>query len=343
MEKEERVLKDVLGSFIDSYAERDKSIAFSEWLESRLRQEMPDISKEMSEQLAGDIIKAVASYDKTLSELNEAIDAGQSKEEWFAERMAENYAGMPPDEAGKRLQIVERGYTEADLQLIQKLDTTQQEAAGIPDEGSDNWNEYSLKDKTYQIGKKIGLAGVAVAANAIKYNMESTEPVDLKDAVGEALKEGVKTNPEEVKAAVAGAVKVAAVKGLTDALPSGASTETICDMAGAAVEGAEALFDAANGEINMTEALDKVGRAGVAAGCRCCGDCLKGYLLSLPCGPLLVDLLGGLLDHMAGPKFADNVYHVVRDAAVATWEGIKESGKKMLHGLTNLKNIFAAN
>lgn len=92
----------------------------------------------------------------------------------------------------------------------------------------------------------------------------------------------------------------------------------------------------------MTEALDKAGRAGVAVGCRCGAAVLKGKLLSVPFfGPPLVVLLGGLFDHMEGPKFAENVYHVVHDAAVATFEGIKETDKQTLYGLSNLKNIFA--
>lgn len=342
MINQEKAMKDVLGSFIGSYAQRDKSIGFSDWLESRLRQEIPDMPKETSIKLAGEIIEAVAGYDQTLHELNMAVEAGQSKEEFFAERMAQSYANLPPDVAGERLQQIENDYTASNLQLIQNLDTTQQEEVPVANANPVKWNEYSLKDKTYQIGKEVGLAGLAVAANVIKCNIERAEPVGLKDAVGEALKDGLKTDRREVKAAVAGAVKVVTVKGLSDALPCGTPTEAICDMAGAAVESAEALYDAANGDITMTEALDKVGRAGVAAGCRCGAATLKGLLGRVPViGPPLTVLLGGLFDHMAGPKFAKNMYHLVRDAAVATFDGIKETGKEILNGLASLKNIFA--
>lgn len=338
---EESALKDLLSSFIDSYTKRDKDIAFSVWLENKLRQEIPDISKEISEKLASEIVEAVADYDNTLNELNKAVDAGQSKEEWFSERMAESYADLPPDIAGERLQLIEDGFIESNLQLMQELDHTQQGQVCTADTVSVEWNEYSLKNKTCEIGKKIGLAGLAVAANAIKYNVQSGKPVGLMDTVAEALQEGLKTEPEEVKAAVAGAVKVLAMRGLADKLPSDTSTEAICDMAGAAVEGAEALFDAANGELTMAEALDKVGRAGVAAACGYGRGALQGLLLCLPGGLLLVDLLGGLLDHLTSAQFIENVYTTIRDAAIATWEGIKESGKRTLHRLENLENIFA--
>lgn len=342
MISQEKAIKDVLGDFIASYAQRDKSIGFSDWLENRLRQEIPDMPKETSVKLAGEIIEAVAGYDQTLKELNTAIKAGQSKEEFFAERMAQSYADLPPEVAGKRLQQIENAYTASNLQLVQELDTTQQEDVPVANANPVNWNEYSLKDKTYQIAKKVGLSGLAAAANALKYNMESTGAVGLKDGVSQALKESLKTDRQEVKAAVAGAVKVVVVKGLSDTLPSDTPTEAICDMAGAAVESAEALCDAANEKTTMTEALDKVGRAGVAVGCRCGAAALKGVLRRVPIvGPPLTVLLGGLFDHMEGPKFAENVYHVVHDTAVTTWEGIKETGKQILHGLANLKNIFA--
>lgn len=342
MINQEKAMKDVLGSFIGSYAQRDKSIGFSDWLESRLRQEIPDMPKETSIKLAGEIIEAVAGYDQTLHELNMAVEAGQSKEEFFAERMAQSYADLPPDVAGERLQQIENDYTASNLQLIQNLDTTQQEEVPVANANPVKWNEYSLKDKTYQIAKKVGLSGLEVAANVIKRNIESAEPVGLKDAVGEALKDGLKTDRGEVKAAVAGAVKVVTVMGLSDALPCDTPTEDICDMAGAAVESAEALYDAANGDITITEALDKVGRAGVAVGCRYGAATLKGLLGRVPAiGPPLTVLLGGLFEHMAGPKFAKNMYHLVRDAAVATFDGIKETGKEILNGLASLKNIFA--
>lgn len=339
---EAQAVRDILNSFISSYAERDKSLEFSGWLEDKLRQEIPDMPKEISIKLANEIIEAVAGYDQTLHELNVAIEAGQSKEEFFAEHMAQSYADLPADVVGEKLQLIESGYTVSNLQLIQELDATQQEEIPAADADSVNWNEYSLKDKTYQIGKKVGLAGLAVAANAIKNNMQNSDHVSLRDAVSEELEDGLQTEPREVKAAVAGAVKIAAVKGLSDLLPSDTPTEYICDMAGAAVEGAEALFDAANGDITMTEALDKTGMAGVAAACRFNAGMLKGKLMAVPVfGPVLVNLLGGLLDHMEGPQYAENTYHVVRDAAIATWKGIKASGKRMIRCLANLKDMIA--
>jgi hypothetical protein len=119
-------------------------------------------------------------------------------------------------------------------------------------------------------------------------------------------------------------------------LPADTPVETICDMAGAAVESAGALFDAAAGKSTMTEALDKAGRASTAAICRLGAEALKGGLAAIPLvGPLVVRFAEGLLDHMKSPKFSENVYAAVRDAAVATWEGIKQTGRSIWNKLKN--------
>lgn len=97
-------------------------------------------------------------------------------------------------------------------------------------------------------------------------------------------------------------------------------------MAGMAVDAAAALLDVVNGDITMMEALDRIGRAGVAVGCYAGRYALASYVLTVPyVGPILVDLLGGLFDHMESSQFRKNVYAVIHDMAVATWQGVKES------------------
>ena len=155
------------------------------------------------------------------------------------------------------------------------------------------------------------------------------EELEVNDIVADAFQNGLEASPSEVKAVVAGAVKVVAEKGLEGVLPSDTPVDVIGGIAGAAVDGAEALYEAANGDISIMEAMDKVGRAGVAAYCRFGADYLKGYIITLPCGKLLVDLLEGLFEHMESPQYINNVYAVVRDAAVATWEGIKSKMVKV--------------
>lgn len=332
-------MREVLKGFMGSYAERDKSVAFSHWLQTRLLEEMPDMPKEAGEKLAAEIIEAVAQYDKTLDDLNKAVDGGQPKEEWFAERMSEACAEMPMDEADEKLQDMENNCTASNARLMSEIDESQVYEESVEEPHKSTWNKFNLKDTLYRVGKKLGLGGLAIAANAVKNKMQNQKSTGIKETIKEAFKEGLTTDPEQVKAAVAGAVKVAAVKGFEKVLPKNTPTESICDMAGVAVESAKSLFDAASGASTITKAMDKIGKASVAAGCRFGKKMLQGSLQSLPFGALIVDLLGGLLEHLSSVQFAENMYVVIRDAAIATWNGLK---KTVVGRIANTaKNIFS--
>jgi hypothetical protein len=331
--------KVIFERFVASYAERDQSVDFPDWLAKRLRQEMPDMADKASKKLCGEIIEGVKAYDQALSDLNAAIESGQSKEEWLAERIVEAAADMPPDSAGKSLSRVYDDLDASNAALmdeIEEIEGTPEQSTSVDEAVTTEWNEYSIKSKALDIGKQAAMSGLGVAADIIKSNIEGGETVDVNEAIGQALKSGLETAKGEVKAVVAGAIKTAAEKGLSDILPSDTPTETICDMAGAAVEGADALLGAAMGEIPLTEALDKTGRATVAAGCRYAAKALKGAVMAIPyVGPFIAWAADGLFKHIEGPNFAQNVYTVVHDAAKATWEGIKEKARSIKNGVKN--------
>lgn len=338
---DERTLKSVVGGFMESYAQRDRETDFSAWLENQLRQEMPELSEGSERKIVQDVMAAVADYDKALAELDEAINAGMSKEEWFTEQMAEGCVGMEYDDAGEKLLQIEQELTASDVQLMQEMEGTQQYGLEETDDDPAEWNQYSIKQMIHEIGKKVCFAGLAVSANAVRCREEADAEVTIGDAVREVIREDMVAAPYEVKAVVAGAVKVAAEKRLEDTLPFDTSIEDISDMAGVAVESAGALFGIASGETGTLEAVDRIGRAGVVSACRMGKRTLQGCLVKVPIvGPLLVDVFGGLLEHMESQAFYKNVYTVVHDAAVATWEGIKDFGRRTVQKVTNTINLL---
>lgn len=330
---EQTSLKGILGSFMDSYAGRDVGLEFSGWLADKLCQKIQGLSKEAGGKLAAEIMEAVAAYDRTLDELNAAVKSGQSKEEWFAERLAEDYADMPAATAGEKLLQIEENVAVSNWQLMQEISETQTEdrvsegeVIKESKETSVEWNEYSVKNKAYEIAKQVVMTGTAVAANVIKERIQGEDAVDIGNVLKESLQDGLIKDSEEVKAVVAGAVKVAAEKGLDNIVPEDVTTDVIGAVAGAAVESAESLFDAATGKATMFEAVDRIGMATVAAGGRLAGKAFKGVLGKVPyVGRILVDAAGGLLDHLKSPRFAQNAYRTIRDMAVDTWEGVKQS------------------
>lgn len=330
----ENDMKKFLDEFVDSYMERDQDEDFSGWLSKRIQEKCPGMEYSESERVSQEIIEGVAQYKQTLSKIEEAVQSGQSKEEWLAENVAEAYAGIPVSEAGDKLQLVYNEMVSANAELMGEAP---EEVTAAP-AGTVEWNEYSVKEKVLQIGKQAVVTGFGIAADAIKLNSETVDgqaiTVDFQKAA----------SPEEVKAVVAGAIKVAAENKLTNALPSSTSTGTICDIAGVVVEGAEAMYDLSIGESTVTEALDKVGRASVAVASHLCVNCLQKAVFTIPViGPFAALLTRGLFQRMRAPQFTEKVYTTVRSVAVSAWEGVKQTAGRIKSFVTNTVSNWVFN
>lgn len=340
--------KEILEIFIKSYAERNQGESFPEWFESRLKEEMPEISEETGRKLTGEIINGIANYNNTLNEVNAAAEKGISKDEWLAEKLGKACSDMPVEQAGNTIVQIEEAYLASNNELIKELDPDQPEI--IIEEKPKEWNKFKLKSKLLNVGNQLALNGVAVMANALKNKVQDGEnAVDktvkntIADAVKETFENGLINNPDEVKAVVAGAVKVAAEKGLDGVLSEVTNTETICDIAGVSVEGAKVVFDLANGKCKVSEAVEGMGRAAVAAGCNIGKECLERGIINVPyVGPALRFLLDGLIEHMGTEKFHNNVFTLVKDAAVATWNGLKNNVRKLGYKIKNTINALFA-
>lgn len=336
---ENAALRNVVGDFISSYAQRDTAVDFSSWLSGKLCQELPDLTPEASAKLTAEIMAAVTSYDRTLQELNAAVAAGQSKEEWLSDQLEAVYQDMPVQEAGEALQRMETELVSSNMRLMDRIDPEAVEGLAPVEAEPVEWNKYNVKATVNNIGRQVNMLALSAAANAMNRKLQDGESGGIGGAINDALQGGLQSDPGEVKAVLSGAVRAAAERGLTDMLPPETSTEVIGNFAGAAVEGAIALCDAANGNISMTEAMDRTGRAGVAAACRVSAGVLRQRVACLPGGPILVDLFGGLFDHMESSAFINDVYTTVRNTAVATWNGIKESvvGRRVRNAWAKVK------
>jgi hypothetical protein len=321
-------VEEIADSFIRSLEERGQEEVFSVWLGNKLRQEMPEMSQEAGEQMAVEIIDAVAAYDQTVEAVNAAEAAGQSKEEWLAGHLAGIYVDMSVEEAGEKLNRVENDLAKENVQLIRTLEdeTIIVGDAEVIDAASVEWNEYNLKQKAYDIGQQVILNGMSIAANVLQAKVQDND-ADLGGIVKDALKDGLEKKDErEVKAVVAGAIKVAAEKGIGDAVPEDTPIEVIGAMAGQMVDATNALWDMAKGECTALETTDRIGKAAVAAGGHYIRFVVEGKLARVPyVGPVLVDLAGGMLEHFESPQFAEDVYNTIKNMVAATWEGIKKS------------------
>lgn len=337
-------LRNMMGDFISSYAQRDTTVDFSIWLSDRLRQELPDMTQEASTKLTAEIVEAVAGYDRTLQELNAAVAAGQPKEEWLSEQLEAAYQDMPVEEAGKALQRVEAELISSN-QLIARIAPATVEDLGPVEAESIEWNKYRVKAVANNIGRQANMLVLSAAVNAMNRKIQDGESGGLSAVITDALQGGLQSDPEEIKAVVSGAMRAATEKGLTNLLPQDTPTEVIGELSGVAVEGARALFDAASGNISATEAMDMTGRASFAAACRLGSGALREFAseADLPGGAILVELFGLLCDLIESPEFIEEAYPAVRNAVITAWNRLIESniGRGIRNIQTNVAQAFS--
>lgn len=329
-------MKRIFESFLTSYAERDQTVDFSDWLAEQLQQEMPNMTDVECECLSHEIIEGIAQYNQALDDVGNAMDEGQSKEEWMADQMAGAYANMPPDDAGDRLRQIYNEMLEAESAArCEALDANAEHVAYVKGmlEDAAYWNELSLKDEALNIGKQAVMSGMSAATNAIKINI-ANRGTGVSSNVTEAVLRGMAAaGAGELKAVMAGVVRAAESKLEFNPFleADGVDMEAICDLAGAAVEGAEALHDAATGKSSVLDAMDRVGRASVAALSRCGVAALgKSVEKSFPiAGPLVCELTEMMLDVMRTPEFSDAVYELFVEATTVLWEGVKQTARSI--------------
>jgi hypothetical protein len=337
-DKNKNALSDVIGSFIGDYAERDKAVIFADWLAERLQKEMSSLSAEQAQSLCADIIASVGEFDKTLEDLNKAIEAGQSKEEWLAERLIVATEEMSHEDAGNALTLIEQGLDDSNNQLMQNIG---EEVVDTKISKVVDWNKYSVKAKILEIGQQVLLNGMAATASAVKQNIEGEETVSASDVIKTALLSGEDVDRGEVKSVVAGAIQAAAGLGLDDTLPADVSIKLTGDIAGVAVETAGALVDLASGKITMLESQNIIGRASIVGSCRMFGTILKSVVSPVSLIPVVGKQLSCAIEGLIDTS-SEKVASFVFDTAVLLREGLNKVGNKVKSGVKKLANkIFS--
>lgn len=225
-----------------------------------------------------------------------------------------------------------------------KLQKDVQEKGRVP---KHDWNVYNTKELALNLGRNAGLAGIHAAVLTTGFDMVSKvvqgEKIEADEVVDLALKSG---SDAGVKAAAAGALKVAAEKGMVTLIPPGTPAGMIANIACLGIENAKILAKVATGEISMSEALDKMGRTSTSMiyglGWGGTGMLMGVWVLSLVplVGPLVGGVVGGIVGYMAGSKFGEAVYdgvkkigHAAKSAAKTAWNTVKSIGN-------SVKNLF---
>lgn len=217
-------------------------------------------------------------------------------------------------------------------QQVKEMQLKAQEGTLPP---SNNWDDFTVKELTKNLGKNAGTAGLQAAAIAAGFTLVDriikNEPIDAEETVEVALKTGADAG---VKAAIAGAVKVGVEKGIINVIPKGTPAGIIANIVCVAVEDAKILAKVAKGEFTMAQGLEHMGRTTVSMiygiGWGAVGMEIGAAALSwIPViGPIAGGLIGGMVGYAAGSKFGQAVY-----------QGLKTVGKCAVNTLKTIDNM----
>ena len=115
-EEEGIQLKNIIKDFVGSYIQnKDKPV--QEWLEDKLKKELPEKSDEEIEKMTDSIIAGLKTAEEKKESLEKAENQGRSTESWFASQMKKSGSAMSMTETVKYLDNLDSAVTKANEAL----------------------------------------------------------------------------------------------------------------------------------------------------------------------------------------------------------------------------------
>ena len=204
-----------------------------------------------------------------------------------------------------------------------------------------DWNSYDNRMLGKYVGRAAMTAGIQGAVLGAGFSLAARlaadEPVEAEDVVTDALRTGADAT---VKAAAAGALTVAARRGLLSAIAPITEVVPLTHLACVAVENVKTLVRAAAGEMTAGEALDQMGCNTAAMYYGMCGGTAGAAIGALAlgwlpiAGPVIGGVVGGVVGYTAGSEFGRSVYNAAKNAAKAAVKTVKKmaEGAKKVFG-----------
>jgi len=122
-EKEAREFKPLFTKFIKAYAKKEDGVSDKEWLAKQFREELPELTEEAAEKMASETVDSIKEYDDNLKDLNEACKQGETKESWFADKVAKASSGVSVINYGNYLNSIDNAVSIANEQMLRTITT----------------------------------------------------------------------------------------------------------------------------------------------------------------------------------------------------------------------------
>ena len=177
-----------------------------------------------------------------------------------------------------------------------------------------NWNEYQARDLAIGISKQAGYAAVQGAAIGVGFDVAKKlwngEEIKGEDVVKTAVLSGADYG---AKAALSGALKVGAEKGIISVIPKGTPAGTIANIAFVAVEDVKVVGKMMSGELTFKEGIERIEQTtvGTVSGLATMSEGAAlgasiGAVLG-PVGAAVGGFIGGTIGYMAGSTIGETV------------------------------------
>lgn len=208
-----------------------------------------------------------------------------------------------------------------------------------------NWDEYKVKDLAAGIGKQAGRAALLGAALGAGFDLAQKVWNDEEIKGEEVLEKAVLTGTDfGVKAATAGALKVAAEKGIIKVIPKGTAAGTVANIAHIAIENVKIVSSMATGKVTIKEGLEKMEQTTVAALAGMAGS-IKGTAIGASIGAVfglagatIGGFIGGTVGYMAGSEIGNNVVKSLHKIREKSREVVKSFGRNVSNAVNKIES-----
>lgn len=122
-EKEAKEIKDIQKEFLESYITSKDELTIEEWLPQELEKQLPQNSKEEIVEMSNEIIISLKITEEKKVSLQEAIEAGRSRESWLASTLVQSTSHMSAQESTKYLQGLDDAVRNANQEMYDTITT----------------------------------------------------------------------------------------------------------------------------------------------------------------------------------------------------------------------------
>ncbi|MDY3853929.1 MAG: hypothetical protein SO170_03040 [Butyribacter sp.] len=252
MEKQENILTEqvsfakVLKNWADDYSQ-NKEQGIKTFLVSKLDETLSDNKIIDGQKVSDIIISEIDCYEQSKQDIQNAIESGESKEEWMSTILLQETEGLGKEEQKKVLGTLHNG-------LMENMDIPVEQVQG----------EENAPLQSSLIAKSVSnlATGRVMQVLSDESEVEKKEDVGYSDFVEEALKDNSDT---ELKAMASGVMVVLHKMGKLPLIPQTAPIQAVVNVACFAVDHAKTVTQIARKEISLTEGLSRIARDSFAA------------------------------------------------------------------------------